>query len=50
MGHFDMAIEIVKEDLKRLRAQTPRNDHNIERARIVLESLKHGKRIEEKKQ
>ena len=48
MGSFGMAIDIIKADLKVLRAAKPRNEHNIERARIVLDSLKYGKKLEEK--
>ncbi len=45
---FNMAVNILKADLKILRAEKPRNEHNIERARIVLESLKYGQKLEEK--
>lgn len=46
MGHFGLAIDIIKADLKVLRAEKPRNEHNIERARIVLDSLKWGQKQE----
>lgn len=47
MGHYGMAIDIIKADLKALRKEKPRNEHNIERARIVLDSLNYAKKKEE---
>ena len=48
MGHFGFAIEIMEADLKRLRKAKPRDEMAIERCRIVLESLKHGRKQEER--
>lgn len=50
MGSFGMAIDIIKADIKHFKKgkALESNEHNIERARIVLDSLRVGKKLENK--
>ena len=46
MSHYDLAIDIIKTDMRVLKTIKPMSDHNIERAKIVLESLQLAKKQE----
>jgi len=48
MGSFDMAIDIVKADMKVLKEKRKELNRLIERKQITLESLRHGKKQGEK--